>query len=160
VGLKWQIDSREAILRVMVEKNDRAFREAFLQVLADKLPSWKRYISESASTHDPIQVSPPNWKGPPFRIDIGSDTVSVFPLCDFGIDYISTATTEDLKERSQLVFEKVVSEIANFVSGRTVVAVKRHRWLLMKAGWDVRFMPLSGVDAARRTGVSIIAWPT
>jgi hypothetical protein len=136
------------------------FREAFLQALADRLPSWKRYIAKSASAHQPIEVSPPNWPGPPFRIDIRSDSVSVFPLCDFGIDYISTATSEDLKERPQLVFAKVVAEITDFVSGRTVVAVKRHRWLFIKAGWDVRFVPASTVDAARRAGASIIAWPT
>jgi hypothetical protein len=141
----------------MVQKND-SFREAFLQVLADTLPCWKGYI-ENASNHQPIQVSPPNWNGPPFRIEIYSDTVSIFPLCDFGIDYISTATSEDLKERPQLVFERVVSEIADFVGGRTVVAIKRRRWLFMKAGWDVRFLPLSAVDGVRRSGASIIAWP-
>jgi hypothetical protein len=140
----------------MIEKNDNLFREAFLQVLADQIPTWKRYVAESPST---IEVRPPNWKGPPFRIDIKTDTVSVFPLCGFGIDYISTANNEDLKERGQLVFPKVVAEIADFVSGRTAVAIKRRRWLFMKAGWDVHFVPLSAVDATRRSGASIINWP-
>src|SRR5260370_34173367 len=99
----------------MIEKNDDLFREAFLQVLADQIPTWKRYIAERPPT---IEVRPSNWKGPPFRIDIKTDTVSVFPLCEFGIDYISTANNEDLKERGQLVFAKVVAEIADFVSGR------------------------------------------
>jgi len=141
----------------MVEKNDSLFREAFLQVLADQLPSWKRYIAENPSTS--IEVRPPKWNGPPFRIYISPDTVSVFPLCDFGLDYISTANSEDLKERPQLVFAKVVSDIADFVGGRTVVAIKRRKWLFMKAGWDVQFVPLSTVDTARRSGASIINWP-
>jgi hypothetical protein len=88
----------------MAEKKDRLFREAFLQVLADKLPSWKVNIAESNAGDQPIQVCPSNWKGPPFRIYISSDTVSVFPLCDFGLDYISTARSEDLKQRPELVF--------------------------------------------------------
>ena len=141
----------------MVENSDSLFREAFLQVLADQLPSWKRYIADSPSTS--IEVRPPKWKGPPFRIYISSDTVSVFPLCDFGLDYISTANREELKKKPQLVFAKVVSDIADFVSGQTVVAIKRRRWLFMKAGWDVQFVPLSAADAVRGSGASIISWP-
>ena len=143
----------------MAEKKDRLFREAFLQVLADKLPSWKLNIAESNAGDQPIQVCPSNWKGPPFRIYISSDTVSVFPLCDFGLDYISTANSEDLKQRPELVFAQVVSDVADFVSGRTAVAVKRRRFFLMKAGWDVRFLPRSEIDAAHRTGASIVTWP-
>jgi hypothetical protein len=143
----------------MAEEKDRLFREAFLQVLADKLPSWKEYIAESDAGDQPIQVCPSNWKGPPFRIYISFDTVSVFPLCDFGLDYISTAKSEDLKQRPELVFAQVVSDIADFVSGRTAVAIKRRRFFFMKAGWDVRFLPRSGIDSAHRTGASIITWP-
>jgi len=141
----------------MVEKSDSLFREAFLQVLADQLPSWKKYIAESASTS--IEVRPPKWNASPLRIHISSDTVSVFPLCDFGLDYISTANKDDLEQRPQLVFAKVVSDIADFVSHRTVVAIKRRRWFFIKAGWDVQFVPLSAADAARRSGASIINWP-
>jgi hypothetical protein len=141
----------------MVEKGNSLFREAFLQVLADKLPSWKRYIAESPAAS--IEVRPPKWNGPPFRIYISSDAVSVFPLCDFGLDYISTANSDDLKQRPQLVFAKVVFDIADFVSGRTVVAIKRRKWFFMKAGWDVQFVPLSNVDAVCRSGASIINWP-
>jgi DNA polymerase III epsilon subunit-like protein len=94
---------------------------------------------------------------PSRELTLDQSTVSVFPFCDFGIDYVSTATSEDLRERPQFVFAKAVSEIADFVTGRTVVAIKRRRWLFMKAGWDVRFLPLSAVDGARRTGASIIA---
>jgi hypothetical protein len=116
----------------MAENKDRLFREAFLQVLADKLPSWKEYIAESDAGDQPIQVCPSNWKGPPFRIYISFDTVSVFPLCDFGLDYISTGKSEDLKQRPELVFAQVVSDIADFVSGRTAVAIKRCRFFFMK----------------------------
>jgi hypothetical protein len=141
----------------MIEKTNSLFREAFLQVLADQLPSWKRYIANSPPTS--IEVRPPKWDGPPLRMYISSDTVSVFPLCDFDLDYIYTANSEDLKERPQIVFAKVVSDIADFVGGRAVVAIKRRKWLFMKAGWDVQFVPLSAVDAARRSGASIINWP-
>jgi hypothetical protein len=141
----------------MVDTSGSLFREAFLQVLADKLPYWKRYIADSTSTS--IEVRPPKWDGSPFRIHISSDTVSVFPLCDFGLDYISTANREDLEQRPQLVFAKVISDIADFVNRRTVVVIKRRRWLFMKAGWDVQFVPFSAADAARRSGASIINWP-
>jgi hypothetical protein len=144
----------------MAKNEERLFREAFLRVLADKLPSWKGYIAESCDTDQPIQVCPSNWKGSPFRIHISSDTVSVFPLCDFGLDYISTATGEDLKQRPELVFAKVISDITDFVSGRTAVAIKRRKLFFMKVGWDVRFLPQSVIDAAARTGASIITWPT
>lgn len=143
----------------MAENKDRLFRKAFLQILADKLPSWKRYIAESDAGDQPIQVSPSNWKGPPFRIIISSDTVSVFPLCDFGLDYISTANIEDLKQRPELVFASVVSDIIDFVSGRTAVAINRRKFLFMKAGWDVRFLPRSEIAAAGRSGASIVTWP-
>ena len=141
------------------EPSGVTFKDAFLRVLLEKLPSWESYIAESVRTGKPIEISPPNWDGIPFRIDIRSDTVTVFPLCHFGLDYISTATNEDLKERPHLVFTKVVSDIADFVSGRMVVAIKRRRWLFMKAGWDVRFMPTRDRDDARRAGASILAWP-
>jgi hypothetical protein len=141
----------------MVDKDDSLFREAFLKILADQLPSWKKYIAESPSAS--IEVRPPNWEGSPFRIYISSDTVSVFPLCDFGLDYISTANRDDLEQRPQLVFAKVISDIADFVNRRSVVVIKRRRWLFMKAGWDVQFVPLSAADAARRSGASIINWP-
>jgi hypothetical protein len=141
------------------EQGGDIFRDAFLRVLLDRLPSWEGYITESARTNKPIEVFPPNWDGPPFRVDIRSDAVTVCPLCDFGLDYISTATSEDLQERPHLVFAKVVSEIADFVSGRTVVAIKQRRWLFMKAGWDVRFVPTHDLDDARRAGASVIAWP-
>jgi hypothetical protein len=143
----------------MAEKKERLFREAFLRVLADKLPSWKGHIADSDASDQPIQVCPSGWKGLPFRIYISSDTVSVFPLCDFGLDYISTANSEDLKQGPELVFARVISDIADFVNGRTAVAIKRRRLFFMKAGWDVRFLPQSAIDAAARTGASIIAWP-
>jgi hypothetical protein len=148
-----------AVEYIMTENNARLFREAFLRILAEKIPAWKAYLAES-DADDRVEVWPSNWKGLPFRISISSDTVSVFPLCDFALDYISTANTDDLKERPDLVFAKVVSDIADFVGGRTVVAIKRRKFLFMKAGWDVRFLPHSAVDAARRTGASIISWQT
>ena len=143
----------------MAETKGRLFREAFLQVLADKLPSWKEYIAESDADDQQIEVCPSNWKGPAFRIYISSDTVSVFPLCDFGLDYIPTATSDDLEQRPELVFAHVVSDITDFVSGRTAVAIKRRKFFFMKAGWDVRFLPRSEINAAHRTGASIITWP-
>jgi hypothetical protein len=144
----------------MVETDAPSFRYIFLQVLAASLPSWQGYIAESAMTQGPVLVCPPNWNGLPFRIEIGSDNLSVFPLCRFGIDYISTATATDLKERPKLVFAKPILEITDFVNGRTVVSVSRHHWLFVKLGWDVRFLPRSAVNRARRAGAQIIAWPT
>src|SRR5689334_8702711 len=125
-------------MATMAEKTANLFRKSFLKVLADRIPSWQRCLAED---DDPIQICPPNWNGPPFRISISRDTVSVFPLCDFGLDYISTANADDLTQRPGLVFAKVVTDIADFVSGRTVVVIKRRKFLFMKAGWDVRFLP-------------------
>ncbi len=88
------------------------------------------------------------------------DTVTFHPCCDFGFDYVSIASNEDLEERPHLVFAKVLSYIADFIDGRTVVAIKRVRWLFIKMGWcGVQFLPVSEADAARRAGASIIAWP-
>lgn len=142
------------------EHGGNLFRDAFLRVLLDKLPSWEGYIAECARTNQPIELLPSNWDGMPFVIDIHWDTVTVHPLCHFGLDHVFIATEEDLQERPHLVFAKVVSEIADFVNGRTVVAIKRGRWLFMKFGWDVRFLPTPDLDAARRAGASIIAWPS
>lgn len=92
-------------------------------------------------------------------IDIhGDDTVTLFPCCDFGLDYIITAGKGDLGESPQIIFERVLSDIADFIDGRTVVAIKRHKWLFIKLGWDVRFLPTRDADAARRAGASIVAW--
>jgi hypothetical protein len=141
------------------QQNGALFKATFLRVLLEKLPSWERYISESARTAGVIEISPPNWDGSPFRIDIRSDTVTVLPLCNFGLDYISTATKQDLEERPDLVFAKVLTDISDFVSGRTVVAIRRRKSLFMKAGWDVRFVPTSEMEQARRSGATIVAWP-
>ena len=85
--------------------------------------------------------------------------MTVSPLCNFGLDYISTATKQDLEERSGLVFTKVLTDIEDFVSGRTIVAIRRHKFLFMKAGWDVRFLPATEMEQARQSGASIVAWP-
>jgi hypothetical protein len=142
------------------QRNGGLFKAAFLRLLLDRFPPWRSYISESAETYTRIEISPPNWDGPPFCVDIHPpDTVTVSPLCNFGLDYISTATKQDLEERSDLVFAKVLTDIADFVSGRTVVAIRRHKFLFMKAGWDVRFVPITEMEQARRSGASIAAWP-
>jgi hypothetical protein len=141
------------------QQNGALFKATFLRALLEKLPSWERYISESARTAGAIEISPPNWDGSPFRIDIRSDTVTVLPLCNLGLDYISTATKQDLEERTGLVFAKVLTDISDFVSGRTVVAIRRRKFLFMKAGWDVRFVPASEMEQARRSGATIVAWP-
>ena len=86
--------------------------------------------------------------------------MTVSPLCNFGLDYTSTATKQDLEQRSGVVFAKVLTDIADFVSGRTVVTIRRHRFLFMKADWDVRFVPTTEREQARRTGASIVAWPS
>jgi hypothetical protein len=91
-------------------------------------------------------------------IDIRGDTITLFPCCDFGLDYIVTAGNEDLEGSPQIVFERVLSDIANFIDGRTVVAIRRYKWLFIKLGWDVRFLPTREADAARRAGASIVAW--
>ena len=65
---------------------------------------WEEYIAESARAEKPVEVYPQDWDGAPFRIDFRSDTITVSPLCDFGLDYVFTATKEDLEERPYLVF--------------------------------------------------------
>jgi hypothetical protein len=140
------------------QPNGDLFRRAFLKAVSAKFPSWQAAIIASAQLQSPIEIEPPNGDGRPFTIEIrGDDTVTLFPCCDFGLDYIFTANNEDLEERPLVVFAKVLSYIADFIDGRTVVAIKRPRWL----GWgaNVRFVPTPDADAARRAGASIIAWP-
>lgn len=142
------------------QRNGALFKVTFLRLLLDRFPSWRSHISESAETYTRIEISPPNWDGPPFCVDIRPpDTVTVSPLCNFGLDYTSTATTQDLEERSGLVFAKVLTDIADFVGGRTIVAIRRNKFLFMKAGWDVRFVPTTEMEQERRAGASIVAWP-
>jgi len=86
--------------------------------------------------------------------------VTVCPLCNFGFDYISTATEADLEQESQRVFAKPLTEIADFVGGHTVVVIKRNKFLFLKLGWDVRFVPVANASDARDKGFSVIAWPT
>jgi hypothetical protein len=127
------------------ERFYRSFREAFLRVLLEKLPSWREYVAERAQDGPLIEITPPNWKGPPFTIAVRGDTVTVCPLCKFGFDYTSTATEADLAE-AQRVFAKPISEIADFVAGRTVVAIKRNRFLFLKSGRSLR----TGWQCAKR----------
>jgi hypothetical protein len=117
------------------------FEQAFRRALLAKFPQWQKEIAESAETGKPITIQPKNWTGPPLTIDARCDTVTVAPLCNFGLDYTSTATVEDLEQRSDLVFRKVLTDIDEFVAGRTVVSIKRNRFLFVKAGWDVQFIP-------------------
>ena len=137
----------------------RSFRSAFLRILLDKFPSWREHVAERAQHGPLIAITPPNWKGPPFTIDVRGDTVTVRPLCKFGFDYSSTATEADLEHAPQRVFAKPVSEIADFVTGRTVVAIKRNKFLFLKSGWDVRFVAAGNAQDRRDQGYSIVAWP-
>ena len=57
------------------------------------------------------------------------------------------------------MFAKPISEIADFVTGRSVVAIKRNRFLFVNAGWNVRFVPVANAHDARDKGFSIVAWP-
>lgn len=146
--------------RAASQRNSDLFRSAFLKALLAKFPSWQAAITASEQSQSPIEIEPRSGDGRPLTLEIrGDDTVTLFPCCDFGLDYISTGRDEDLAERPQVVFAKVVADIADFIDGRTVVAIKRQRWLFIKLGWDVRFLPTSDADAARRAGASIIDWP-
>ena len=72
-----------------------------------------------------------------------------------GLDYVFTATEDDLKNRPEQVFGKVVSDVADLVGGHKAVAVSQRRWLFKKAGWDVRFIAAQDAEEARRIGASI-----
>ena len=144
----------------MAPTSVNAYREAFVGVLLGKFPSWRDYVAERAQDEPLIEITPPNWKGPPFTIDVRGDTVTVCPLCNFGFDYISTAAEADLEREPRRVFAKPLSEIADFVGGHTVVLIKRNKFLFLKLGWDVRFVPVGNARDARDKGFSVIAWPT
>jgi len=143
----------------MADENNRLFRDAFVRVLLVELPSWRESVAERAQNGRLVEITPPNWTGPPFTIDIRGDTVTVCPLCHFGFDYISTATAADLQQEPHRVFARPVSEITDFVSGRTVVAIRRNRFLFVKTGWDVSFVPAAKRHDVRDKGFSIVAWP-
>jgi len=143
----------------MAEETRRSFREAFIRVLLDKLPSWREHVADRAQNGPLVEITPPNWQGPPFTIDIRGDAVTVCPLCDFGLDYISTASEADLEQEPHRVFAKPVSEIVDFVSGRAVVAIKPNKFLFVKSGWDVRFVPIANAQDVRDHGFSMVAWP-
>jgi hypothetical protein len=138
---------------------DDAFKKAFLHALLVKLPSWTQYVSDRDHPDAPAVLVPAYDAAlQPLVIDIESDTVKLHPFCKFGLDYISTATQTDLAQRPDLVFARVLSDLAEFAAGRTFVSIRRNRWLFMKAGWNIRFASLSELDEARRTGATIVVW--
>ena len=71
----------------------------------------------------------------------------------------SQATQNDLVQRPSLIFEKVLANIANCISGLTVLAIKRNWWLFVKAGWDVRFVPARDRAYASVDVAAIVAFP-
>src|SRR5215469_7787867 len=85
------------------------FRKAFLQALLAKFPSWGPSVAARAGSQRAIEIEPPNGAGRPLTIDIRADTVTLFPCCDFGLDYVFTARNEDLEQIPDVVFAKVVS---------------------------------------------------
>jgi hypothetical protein len=139
--------------------HQETFRLRFLQALGDRLRSWKERIAANALTGRPIEVLDPANGRPPFVADIRGDMVTIFPFCAFGLDYISTASRDDLEQQSAAVFATPLDAIANFVAGYPVVAIKRRRWWFFKAGWCVDFIPIAEAEAARRTSAAIISWP-
>ena len=78
-----------------------------------------------------------------------ADTVTIFPFCAFGLDYVSTASSADL-ERQPGVFAEPIEAIADFVAGRTVISIGRRRSWFLKAGWRVGFMPAAEAEEAHR----------
>jgi hypothetical protein len=66
---------------------------------------------------------------------------------------------DDVEQRPDLVFWKILTDIANFVAGRTVVAMMRNSWLFLKAGWSIQFISVHQKADAIKRGVTIIAWP-
>ena len=129
-----------------------------MRALEDRLPAWKERIATRAQTGQPIEIADPTNEQPPFLIELRGDTVTIFPFCTFGLDYVSTASSEDL-ERQPAVFAEPIAAIADFVTGRTVVSIRRRRWWFLKTGWRVGFVPAAAAEAARRAGATVIAWP-
>jgi hypothetical protein len=119
----------------------------------------ERAINRSAQTGRPIEIRDPMNEKPPFVIDVHEDTVTINPFCAFGLDYVSTASSEDLERQPAAVFAEPIEAIADFVAGRTVVSVARRRWWFLKAGWCVGFIPAAEAEEARRTGATVIRWP-
>ena len=139
--------------------NQEAFRAAFLHALEERLPSWKERIAESAQTGRPIEIPDPTNEKPPFAIDLRGDTVTILPFCPFGLDYISTASREDLEKRPAAVFAEPLDAVADFVAGQTAVSIERRRLWFINRGWRVRFIPIAKAAEASRSGAAIIAWP-
>jgi hypothetical protein len=135
------------------------FRAAFLQALEGRLPSWKERIARSAQTGHPIEITDPLNEKPPFVVDVREDTVTINPFCAFGLDYVSSASSEDLERQPAAVFAEPLAAIADFVAGRTVVSIARRRWWFLKAGWRVGFIPAAAAEEASRTGATVIRWP-
>jgi len=135
-----------------------AFAGAFARALGAAIPEWAGFAAELAAA-GAVEIAPRGWGGAPFGIAARGDTVTLRPLCRFGLDYITTAPAAEVAADPARVFARPVGDIADFVAGRTVVAVRRLRWLGLKAGWDVRFAPAAEAEAARARGAEVIAWP-
>ena len=138
--------------------NHATFRVTFSRALEKRLPTWKERIALSAQTGRPIEIPDPANKKPPFVIDVRGDTVTIFPFCVFGLDYVSTASSADL-ERQPDVFAEPIEAIAPFVTGRTVISIGRGHFWFLKAGWRVGFIPAVEAEEAHRTGAIVIGWP-
>jgi hypothetical protein len=68
--------------------------QAVRRALLEKFPSWDSAITESARAGMPITIQPDNWSGPLLTITARSDTVTIAPLCNFGLDYVFTSNPE------------------------------------------------------------------
>src|SRR6516162_3971425 len=63
------------------QRNGALFKATFLRLLLERFPSWRSSISDSAEPYSRVEISPPNWDGPPLRVDIRPpDTVTVSPV--------------------------------------------------------------------------------
>jgi hypothetical protein len=131
-----------------------AFARAWAEAAPERAPA-----AADLAERGIVELRPVGWVGEPLAVTVRGDTVTLHPLCPFGLDYSTTASVEEARAEPGRVFARPLGGLADFLGGRAVVTVRRRRWLGFKAGWDVAFARAADAPGAEAAGAEVIAWP-
>ena len=137
-----------------LEQDERSFAEAFFSVLLKRFPDWHRYVVDE-DVEPRIEINHPDGISAPFVVvPRDGDTITICPFSQFGLDYCIPANLD-----TGISFDQIASIIEAFVQDRTIVYVRRHRFLWWEAGWDVAFAPADEAPRLEARDAEIIRWP-
>ncbi len=106
-----------------------------------------------------ITVVPSGWKGQAFRIqDNRRNAISIYPMCEFGIQYVIGASGADIESKPGVVFKGIITDILDFFQGRKVAYISEEKGLFKKKGWKARLIPLADAGQSKYAKGCILSW--